>query len=222
MKSIHSSKGERKLKYIIFDFDGTLANSAQVYIDAWNSLADKYKYLPITIDDLAEIQHLDNHSKAKKFQFPMHKLSIILPKIYRYFNEHAHEVPLFEGMKEMLETLSSKGYKIIILSSNEKRNIESVLKREDIRTISEILSSKKLFGKDKVIKKFMKQYQLKPEQLLYVGDELRDIQACNKLGVPFMWVSWGLDGYELIEKENPQFIVHTPDDIVAQLNKMTN
>lgn len=205
------------MKYILFDFDGTLANSAQVYIDAWNSFADKYKYLPITIDDLAEIQHLDNYSKAKKFHFPMYKLSIILPKIYSYFNEHAHEVPLFNGVKEMLETLSSKGYKIIILSSNEKKNIESVLKREDIRTVSEILSSKKLFGKDKVIKKFMKQHKLEPKQLLYVGDELRDIQACNKLGVPFMWVSWGLDGYELIEKENPTYIANTPEDIVKRL-----
>ena len=55
------------------------------------------------------------------------------------------------------------------------------------------------------------------DELLYIGDELRDIKACNKLAVPFMWVSWGLDGFELIEKENPTYIAHTQKELIKIL-----
>lgn len=208
------------MKYIIFDFDGTLANSAEVYIDAWNTYSEKYQYLPLTMEDLEQVRHLDHYNKAKKFHFPMHKLSIILPKIYRYFRDHAHEVQLFDGIKETLENLSIKGYTIFILSSNKKENIESVLEQANVHAVSEILSARKMFGKDVVLKKLMKRHHLSPNEILYVGDELRDIQACNKLGIPFMWVSWGLDSFQLIENEHPKYVVHTPKEIVEKLNEM--
>ncbi|MBB5149711.1 MULTISPECIES: HAD-IIIA family hydrolase [Ureibacillus] len=209
------------MRYIIFDFDGTLANSAEVYVDAWNAYAEKYNYLPLKLEDLQQIRHLDHANKAKKYQFPMHKLTFILPKIYQYFHEHIHEVKLFDGVKEMLESISSMGYTIAILSSNKKENIEAILKREQISTVSEVISVKKLFGKDRAMKKFMKHHQITPQSILYVGDELRDIEACNKVGVPFMWVSWGLDSFELIMKENPTYVVHTPKEIVEELSKLT-
>ncbi|WP_342581602.1 HAD hydrolase-like protein [Ureibacillus sp. FSL W7-1570] len=208
------------MKYIIFDFDGTLANSAEVYVNAWNAYAKKYNYLPLTLEELQEIQHLDNYSRAKKYHFPMYKLSIILPKIHQYFNEHIREVPLFDGVKEMLESLHAGGYEIAIISSNKKDNIVEILKRENIDSVSEVISARRLFGKDVAIRKFMKRHQLAPQDLLYVGDELRDIQACNKVGVPFMWVSWGLDSFELIEKEKPAYVAHSPKEIADQLRNV--
>jgi phosphoglycolate phosphatase len=205
------------VKYILFDFDGTLAISAEVYMHAWNTYAPVYRYLPVKMEDLQETRHLTIHERAKKFHFPMHKLAIILPKIYRYFNEHVADVPLYDGIKEMLEKLAQMGYKIVILSSNAKENIELILEKEKIEVVTEVLTSKRLFGKDTVIKKFMKKRGVTAGELLYIGDELRDIQACNKLGVAFMWVSWGLDGYELIQGEKPKYIAHTPAEIVEHL-----
>lgn len=219
--NIHFKKAENVLKYIIFDFDGTLANSQDVFMHAWNIFADQYNYKHVVPEDLIATRHLTLQQKAKQFRFPMHKLAIILPKIYRYFREHVQEVRLFDGIKEMLDKLTQNGYTVVILSSNAKENIELLLQQEQIHSVSEVLTSSKLFGKDTVIKKFMKQQQLTAEHVLYVGDELRDILACNKVGVPFMWVSWGLDGFELIEKENPKYVVHTPEEVTEKLSLVT-
>lgn len=205
------------MNYIIFDFDGTLADSNQLLMKAWNTFADKYHYTPVTLDDLTISRNLSIQERARKYRFPMHKLPIILPKFYRFFKDHMEEVQLFNGIKEMLDTLSAKGFTIIILSSNAKENIESLLQREEVTCVSQILTSSKLFSKDAVLKKFMKKQQVAPEEILYVGDELRDIVACNKVNIPFMWVSWGLDGFELIRKENPKYIVHTPDELIHTL-----
>jgi len=201
----------------MFDFDGTLADSSDIFMNAWNTYADQYDYDPVVKEDLILTRNLTIQQRAKQFRFPMHKLPVILPKIYRYFKENVTEVKLFDGIKEMLDTLSEKGYQITILSSNAKENIELLLKQEQIHSVSQVLTSSKLFGKDTVIRKFLKQKQLAPEQLLYVGDEVRDIMACNKVNVPFLWVSWGLDGYEMIEKENPKYVVHTPKELLDTL-----
>ncbi|WP_223881804.1 HAD-IA family hydrolase [Niallia endozanthoxylica] len=202
---------------MMFDFDGTLADSSGVFINAWNTYADQYDYEPVVKEDLVLTRNLTIQQRAKHFRFPMHKLPLILPKIYRYFKENVNEVKLFDGIKDMLDALSEKGYEITILSSNSKENIELFLKQEQITTVSQVLTSSKLFGKDTVIKRFLKQRQLSPEQLVYVGDEVRDIIACNKVHVPFMWVSWGLDGYEMIEKEQPKYVVHSPKELLNTL-----
>lgn len=207
------------MKYVIFDFDGTLADSNHLFMKAWNLFADQYHYDYVTEEDLVTSKNLTIHERAKKYGFPMHKLPIILPKVYRYFKEHIDEVQLFEGISEMLNSLQQEGYKIVIISSNAKENIELILKQQQVHAVSKVLTSSRLFGKDTVIKKFMKQQQLTRGDVLYVGDEIRDIIACNKVGVPFVWVSWGLDGYELIEKEKPSYIVHSPKELSELLVK---
>ena len=207
------------MKYVIFDFDGTLADSNHLFMKAWNLYANQYHYDRVTEEDIISSRNLTIHERAKKYRFPMHKLPIILPKVYRYFKEHIDEVQLFEGISEMLNNLQQTGHKIVIISSNAKENIELLLEKQQVNAVSQVLTSSRLFGKDTVIKKFMKQQKLTQDDVLYVGDEIRDILACNKVGVPFVWVSWGLDGYELIEKENPSYVVHSPKELSELLAK---
>ena len=207
------------MKHVIFDFDGTLADSNHLSMKAWNLYADQYHYDRVTEEDIVTSKNLTIHERAKKYRFPMHKLPIILPKVNRYLKEHIDEVQLFEGIPEMLNSIQQAGYTIVIISSNAKENIELCLKHQQVHVVSQVLTSSRLFGKDTVIKKFMKQQGLTVNDVLYVGDEIRDILACNKVGVPFVWVSWGLDGYELIEKEKPTYIVHSPKQLTELLVK---
>ncbi|SDH84273.1 phosphoglycolate phosphatase [Planococcus glaciei] len=202
---------------IIFDFDGTLADSMPLFMQAWNTYAVQFNYLPVSEKDLAASRNLTIQQRAKKYGFPMHKIPVILPKVYQYFKAHMNEVALFDGIKDMLDALAHNGYRIVIISSNAKENIELFLKQEGIETVSQVLTSSRIFGKDTVIRKYMKQQNVSAEQLLYVGDEVRDIVACNNVAVPFAWVSWGLDGFELIEKERPKFVVHSPQELLDAL-----
>lgn len=208
------------MKYIIFDFDGTLADSTEVLMHAWNLVADQHQFEQLHKEDIPSLKKLSMQERAKKFRFPMYKLPVVLPKIYRFVKEHIHEIKLFDEIKEMLNTLGQRGYGIIILSSNDSENIKLLLKQEQVSSVSQVLTSSKIFGKDAVLKKFMKQEQVTPDQCLYVGDEVRDILACKKVNVPVMWVSWGIDSYELIQKENPEYIAHTPSEIIEIITKI--
>ncbi|MGE7926113.1 HAD hydrolase-like protein [Lysinibacillus xylanilyticus] len=202
------------MKYIIFDFDGTLADSTAVFASAWNTIAQKYKFKGIELKEIESLKKLSIAERSKLFDFPMYKLPMILPQFYRLYRQSLNDVHLYDGIKEVLMEIDKKGYKILIISSNSQENILEFLKMNSIHCVSNVLSSTRIFGKDKVIKKFLKDSGITTSDVFYIGDEQRDIVACKKVGVPIIWVSWGYDAIEVIQQEEPEYKVTTPQEIL--------
>jgi len=202
------------MKYIIFDFDGTLADSTAVLASAWNTIAQKYKFKGIELKEIESLKKLSIAERSKLFDFPMYKLPMILPQFYRLYRQSLNDVHLYKGMKEVLMEIEKRGYKILIISSNSQENILEFLKMNGIHCVSDVLCSNRIFGKDKVIKKFLKDTDITPSDVLYIGDEQRDIAACKKAGVPIIWVGWGYDSIEVVQQEEPDYKVATPHEIL--------
>jgi len=202
------------MKYIIFDFDGTLADSTAVFASAWNTLAQKYKFKGIEFKEIESLKKLSIAERSKLFDFPMYKLPMILPQFYRLYRQSLNEVHLYEGIKDVLMEIDKRGYKILIISSNSQENILEFLKMNGIQCVSNVLCSNRIFGKDKVLKKFLKDSSSTASDVLYIGDEQRDIVACKKVGVPIIWVSWGYDSIEVIQQEEPEYKVNAPKEIL--------
>ncbi|MGE7946572.1 HAD-IA family hydrolase [Lysinibacillus sp. NPDC093688] len=202
------------MKYIIFDFDGTLADSTAVFAAAWNTIAQKYKFKGIELKEIESLKKLSIAERSKLFDFPMYKLPMILPQFYRLYRQSLNDVHLYDGMKEVLMEIDKRGYKILIISSNSQENILEFLKMNGIHCVSDVLCSNRIFGKDKVIKKFLKDSSITPSEVLYIGDEQRDIAACKKAGVPIIWVGWGYDAIEVVQQEEPEYKVSTPQEIL--------
>ncbi|KPN95369.1 HAD-IA family hydrolase [Lysinibacillus sp. ZYM-1] len=202
------------MKYIIFDFDGTLADSTAVFASAWNTLAQKYKFKGIELKEIDTLKKLSISERSKLFDFPMYKLPMILPQFYKLYRQSLNDVHLFEGMKEVLLEIDRRGYKILIISSNSKDNILEFLKMNGIHCVADVLCSNRIFGKDKVMRKFLQESNVSSSDVLYIGDEQRDIIACKKAGIPIIWVEWGYDAIEVIQKEEPEYKVATPEEIL--------
>ncbi|MBX8944071.1 HAD-IA family hydrolase [Lysinibacillus sp. K60] len=202
------------MKHIIFDFDGTLADSTAVFASAWNTLAQKYKFKGIELKEIDTLKKLSISERSKLFDFPMYKLPMILPQFYKLYRQSLNDVHLFEGMKEVLIEINKRGYKILIISSNSKENILEFLKMNGIHCVADVLCSNRIFGKDKVMKKFLKEANVDSSDVVYIGDEQRDIVACKKAGVPIIWVEWGYDAKEVVQNDEPEYSVSTPQEIL--------
>ncbi len=203
------------MKHIIFDFDGTLADSTAVLASVWNTIAKEYDFKEVQLEDIDSLKKISITERSKLFNFPLHKLPIILPQFYRLYQQSIKDVHLFRGMKDVLKAIENKGYTIAIISSNSKDNISEFLKVNDINHVSEVLCSSRIFGKDKVIKKYIKETNIKKSNVLYVGDEQRDIVACKKVGIPIIWVGWGYDAIEVVQSEKPDYKVFSPAEILT-------
>ena len=202
------------IKYILFDFDGTLADSKDVFISTWNQLADKYNFKKIHHQDLDALRKLSIKERAKQLNFPLYKIPFVVPVVYRLYKKSIKDIILFDGVKLLLDELESRGYQIVIISSNSEGNIKEFLRENAVDSVKEVLCSSKIFGKDQVIKKFLQTNKLKGSEVIYIGDECRDIIACKKVPVKIIWVGWGYDSAELVTPEKPDYMVHMPEEIL--------
>ncbi|MBO9130926.1 HAD-IA family hydrolase [Bacillus sp. 165] len=202
------------IKYILFDFDGTLADSKEVFISIWNQLSEKYKYKKIKYEEIEEMQKLSIKERCKHYNFSLLKIPIMAPEFYKRYQVSIKDVILFDGIKELLDGLNRRGYKMAIISSNSANNIQKFLENNQINHVEEILCSSKIFGKDKIIKKFLHTRKLDKSEVIYIGDEVRDIEACEKSGVPIIWAGWGYDAIELVQKKNPDYMAHSPQEVL--------
>lgn len=202
------------MKHIIFDFDGTLADSTKVLLVAWNTLAEKYQYKKIMPEEINSLKKLSMTERSHFVNFPMYKLPVFVPHFYQYYRKSIKDVHLVDGMKDLLKEIEKKGYKIVIISSNDKEHIVEFLQTNNLINVSNILCSSRFSGKDKILNKYIKDSNLKKSEVIYVGDEHRDIIACKKVGIPIIWVGWGYDSIEVIQSEKPDYKVYAPAEIL--------
>ena len=95
-------------KCVIFDFDGTLANTENVIFVVYNQIARKYGYKEITHDYIDELKHQPIHNIAKDLGVPYLKIFSLMKKGQKLMKEyHKSMDPYEEDIKEILENLKS-------------------------------------------------------------------------------------------------------------------
>ena len=198
---------------IIFDLDGTLIDSLDIFIKIGNDMAEKYGYKSLNEEKIKELLKLPMKKRIESLKIPVYKIPKMGFEALSTFNSYAAQVRPIEGVKEMLEQLHKEGYRLSIVSSNSLRNINTFLKANELNLFDNIQASKGLFGKHITISKLITKLRVKKEEVIYIGDEQRDVEACRKIGIKVISVLWGFDSLELIEKVNPDFIVSDPKEI---------
>ncbi|MEL7609388.1 MAG: HAD-IA family hydrolase [Bacillota bacterium] len=202
-----------KYKSIIFDFDGTLADSSNVVNEILGKLTAKYHY---TKFNPKELKHRGASSLLKKIQM-LWFLAKANKEFKQMYGESISRIRLYDGILQMLQSLSGCSYHFVILSSNSVENIQAFLKMNAIEFSFSILTAKGLFGKHKIIKDYMAKQNCAVSDILYIGDEIRDIRACNKAGVDIAFVKWGMDSDEEIGGLHVKYIAETPSDLLVFL-----
>lgn len=201
------------IKHIIFDFDGTIVDSLDLSFYIYNELAEKFKYKPVTYADLNVLKHAPLKERFKAVGIPLYKIPIMTFDVYNMYNNKVSTLKAFDGINDVIKKLKKAGLSLSVLSSNSVKNISDFFDRNSIEGFDNIISSKNIFGKHKTLKKFMKHNNLSRDEIIYVGDELRDVEACKKMAIKVIAVLWGFDPKNLLETGEPDFFANDPDDI---------
>jgi len=203
-----------KLKAIIFDLDGTIADSFHIGIEAANELAKKYNYQLIqdspVIRDLSFKEFLVSHLKLGRI-----RLILWAREVRRIVDQKNDEVKIFPGIKDMLDELS-KDYRLGILTSNSTNNVLKVLEKNGLgHLFSFMYTNCPAFGKSKHLKKLIRRECYSKREVVYVGDEIRDVDSCIKAGVPIIAVTWGANSERILKEAGANYYAHTPWEIVS-------
>ncbi|KQX44695.1 MULTISPECIES: HAD hydrolase-like protein [unclassified Paenibacillus] len=206
------------VKHILFDFDGTLVDSRALLVKLYNEMAVQYQFRRIRDQDLALLRSLSISERVDRLGVPVLQIPKLVTAGRQLYQNNIRTLHIVPGMKEVIARISSQGMKSSILSSNSEVNIRQILKNNKLDgAFKEIISAKHIFGKHHSIRKVMKQWGTPPSRMIYVGDELRDIEACRKLGVPIVAVTWGYDSQHLLLSGKPDYLVNSPGELLKTL-----
>ena len=206
------------IKALIFDFDGTIANTLPYTFSKIIELSRKYKVKGKKEEIIEKICLKNPYQLMNEFQISWFKIPIILWEIHQaqkalYY--HIDQIKIFPGIKLVLKELKKKDIRLFIYSSNIKKNIEKFLKKERIDDYFEkIYVGNNFLGKDKDLLDILKNEKLKTNEVYYVADEIRDVLACQKAKIKIIGVAWGLAGERGLKKVNVDFFVKNPEEIL--------
>jgi phosphoglycolate phosphatase len=198
----------------IFDFDGTLADSGAVVLKLVNPMARMYGFKSVTDEEVEMLRGRPNREIIKYLGVSAWKIPIIAAHGKKLM---AAEIGLFPGVPDMLKALAAGGVRLAVVSSNSEATIRTVLGPDLAKLIDHYGCGASLFGKAKKFTKVIKTARVKPGRVISIGDETRDIDAANALGLASGAVTWGYATRQLLVDHAPTVLLDAMDDIVARL-----
>ena len=212
------------IKNILFDFDGTLADTAQGIVETLReSFVRLGRPVPKEEEMVATIgrplwkafQTLGNMTDDEAFQ---------AVEVYRelFMKYEIPNIRMFSGVVSMLEQLAERGIRMAIVTSRDRHSLDLILQNngidkyfETVVTVNDQLTPKP--APDTVLA-LLERMDIKATETLVVGDTTFDIEMGNRAGCKTCAVTWGNHSRELLQTACPDMIIDDLDSIYHELS----
>ena len=198
----------RDFDLLVFDFDGTLANSAGWFRSILPDIAKRFGFRCPDTDELEVLRHKPPREVMRILKIPGWKLVFIAVHV-RKLAAKAEAFPLFDGVPELLQQIAANGIRIAVVSSNAEVNVRRALGPELSAKVSAWSCGAGMFGKAKHFRAVLRELNVPPERALSVGDEIRDIEAARVVGLRAAAVAWGFGMKPSLEAAKPDVVFET-------------
>lgn len=202
---------------LIFDLDGTLADSFPWFVSSLNDVADAFRLRRVPEDEIEPLRHSDAREIIHRLGVPAWKLPMIARHMRKLKTGKLNEIGLFPGVDTMLRTLKDGGTKLALVSSDHEANARVLLGDENAALFSDYDCSAGLFGKVKKFRRVMRRAGVAPNRVLAIGDEARDLEAARAAGIHFAAVTWGYTAPEKLRALGPDVVFDSLGDIARRL-----
>lgn len=194
-------------KLMIFDFDGTLADSFGFFLSVQRTLAERHGFRAVQADEVDAARRLSTRALLKASGLRSWRVPLVAADFIGLMRA-APPVALFPGIAEVLKTLHAGGTRLAVVSSNSVENVQRALGPELSARFARIDGGAHLLGKQRALRGVLRGTGHAASHAVYVGDQVADWDAARAVGLPFAAVAWGyahpevfagLTGAQLIE-----------------------
>lgn len=221
MSPSYQSKRKNKIKLIIFDLDGVLADSFSCF---YPLIRDGMASVGISISE-NQYKNLfkENIHKALENFINNSKQHLAFVKFRsEHYDQYyrTHYPKLFPGTIKTLDNLK-KHYFLSIASSGKIDNIQGLLKKNGIYDLFDAVLATSDHTKEKMIMKILAEFKVRPKETIMITDTTGDINIAKKVGLKTIAVSWGFHGLDLLLESKPDCIANNFRELKLSVKSLT-
>lgn len=208
-----------KKPYIIFDFDGTIANTNNIIIASWQSTFKRYLGHELPVREIEATFGETLYDTIDRL-IPGEQVDEVVAHYRNYQDTHQEEyrVYVFEGVRELMAELKARGYKIGIATSRTINSLSRYLHAlgmegcaDEIVTMEDVTRHK---PHPESVNRVLERFGAPADEAIMIGDTKYDIGCANNAGVDSVLVGWShyvdeeameADGYV------PTYRIKTPE-----------
>jgi phosphoglycolate phosphatase len=205
--------------FVIFDFDGTLADSFPWFVNAFDEAAERFQFEKLDRSRLEAARALDAGQLLTRHGIPLWKVPAIARYMRSLQQRDIASIPLFPGIDTALAALQKHGIRMVLMTSNSRDNVLRVLGPQNAARFLDLHCGSSLFGKGVRLRRLLAADRIPPEAAIFVGDEIRDLKAAEQAGIAFGAVGWGYTHLHALVAQGARETFACVDELVAKLTR---
>lgn len=199
--------------FLVFDFDGTLADTRIPFREAFHEAASTMNARPFRQQDEAYLQTLAASDVLREHGVRPEQFASFTGLLKKGMESRHSQISLFPGIADALEELGSLDKPIGLITSNSEFLVRSVLVKH-IQLFRYLRFDVSMADKGNVLTEAESACS-RFGRLHYVGDEIRDYRAAVDADVEFSAVSWGFNSEAALRKEGCCNFIRQPSEFVS-------
>ncbi len=224
-----SQQQKVKVAAAIFDLDGTLIDSIDIYFRIVENALERLDLPPVSRSKILRAAESEDFKWQLVLpQEVLNRKENIIDEAWAIINEiapqmFADDLDIIQGADGILKMMSANGLKMGLVTSTQKHYLETKmlpLKNAGVDKLFEVIITSDDIKQRKPapdpLLACAQQLELKPANCVYVGDTTTDMQSGKAAGMRTVGVLTGFDDYESLKKERPDAII----DSIANLTEV--
>ncbi|MTI80228.1 MAG: HAD-IA family hydrolase [Firmicutes bacterium] len=212
-----------KINTVLFDLDGTLANSLPLIRNTFQRVFDE---MNIDWGDDEVMGWIGRPLKDIGIHFAGEDRQPDFFKLYQeyYAIDHDHYTTVYPGTMEMLKQLEDGGYTMGVVTSKTtkvaQRSIEYLGIDKYIQVLIGVNDVDKHKPQPEPLYAALEKLNRTTKQAAYVGDSPFDILAAKAAGTLAIAVPWGMAERNVLENHKPDYILNNWDELISLIGNV--
>ena len=214
---MNAAPATRRYDLLLFDFDGTLADSSALFERFVPALAQQ-RGVSEPAAGWQSLRALPTGEMLRALRIRWWQLPALTRQMRSMMADNLDQVSLFPGMLPVLQQLHRQGVQLVVVSSNSRHSVEQVL-GPALPLFTALHCAVPLLGKRRVIARALRQAAVPAARALSIGDECRDAEASHACGMDFVGVGWGLAPPAVLQPRSDWPVLQQPEDLLLRLQR---
>ena len=206
-----------RYRLVIFDFDGTLADSFPWFSRVVNDIADRYRFKRVEPHEIDALRTMSARELMHRQGVAAWKMPFIAHHVRQRKSKELDQTRLFDGVNQMLVRLSDADIDLALVSSNSEGNVRAILGPEIANRFRFYECGVSMFGKSSRFGRVLRRSDTPARDAICIGDEIRDLDAARRQGIAFGAVAWGYTAADALIARSPDVVFHSVGEIADQL-----